>query len=254
MKTRTIFKEAVAGQRYIFCLLMLGITLCNALQPVYGQVDRYKGQRPYELDWAGRYDDDHEPFIDFETDEAWTVKAKDGLATIGRSNEEIIWGDYCYKLTFKANSTKSTFVVRPPKPLKITQPFTAMNFWVFGNYRIWNDHARGRSIAELSMLFETSSGEALEIPFRRKVDFGRWYLMHMRFTKEQRNAFLNGAVLTGIKLTNCEPDVEEALYFDNLSFFVEDLTTPLKYDVLPRPGVDLAVVHDGGGKTGKDRL
>ncbi len=56
------------------------------------------------------------------------------------------------------------------------------------------------------------------------------------------------------ELTNCLPDKEDALYFDNLSFFTEDLTTPLEYDILPRPGVDLAPGQDLGVHTGEERL
>ncbi len=72
-------------------LLILIVLLCHSFQPVRGQEDRYKGQRPYELDWAGRYEDDHVPLIDFESPANWTVDASDGSSSIKRSNEEIIW-------------------------------------------------------------------------------------------------------------------------------------------------------------------
>src|SRR5690554_3065858 len=53
----------------ILGLLMTGLLLYNSVQPVNGQEkyqNMYSGQRPYELDWAGRYEDDHTPLIDFE--------------------------------------------------------------------------------------------------------------------------------------------------------------------------------------------
>ncbi len=254
MKTKINFQKTFQHRFYNISLLTLVLLLYCSLQPVFAQVDRYKGQRPYELDWAGRYEDDHVPLFDFEKAEAWTVKASDGLASINRSSEEIIWDDYCYKLTYKANSTEADFVIRPPKPVKISDTFTALNLWVFGNYRIWNDHERKRPISKLSILLETNSGESLEIPFQRNLDFGRWYLMHIRLTENQREAFAEGAIFKGFRLTNCLPDKEEAIYFDNLSFFEENLTTPLDYDVLPRPGIDLAPGQDLGVHTGKERL
>lgn len=234
--------------------MITGLLLCNLIQSVSGQENRYTGQRPYELDWAGRYEDDHVPLIDFEKEEAWSVDASDGSATINRSNEEIIWDDYTYKMAYKANSTDASFVIRPPKPLKIPETFTALNMWVFGNYWIWNDHARKTPISKFSILLETNSGKSYEIPFCRDLDFGRWYLLHIRLTEKQRKAFADGGIFKGFRLTNCLPNKDDALFFDNLSFYKEDLSTPLEYDILPRPGVDLAKGQDLGVHTGEERL
>ena len=56
-------------------LLTVGILLfsgwCGNLS---GQTKPVMGVRPYELDWAGRYEDDHVPLIDFEKEEKWTVE------------------------------------------------------------------------------------------------------------------------------------------------------------------------------------
>ena len=205
-------------------------------------------------DWAGRYEDDHVSFIDFEKSEEWTIDASDGSGSIDRSKEEIIWDDYTYKITYKANSTDADFVMRPPKPIEIPDAFTAVNMWVFGNYRIWNDQERKRPISKLSILLESNKGESFEIPFCRDLDFGRWYLLHIRLTAKQREAFAEGGIFKGFRLTNCLPHTEEAIYFDNLSFFEEDYSTPLEYDILPRPGVDLAPGQDLGVHTGEDRL
>ncbi|MCK5343886.1 MAG: hypothetical protein KAR20_10805, partial [Candidatus Heimdallarchaeota archaeon] len=181
-------------------------------------------------------------------------ETSDGSATINRSNEEIIWDDYTYKITYQANSTDAIFVIRPPKPLNISNTFTAMNMWVFGNYWIWNDRERKRPISKLSILLETNNGESFEIPFSRNLDFGRWYLLHIRLTAKQREAFADGGIFKGFRLTNCLPDKEDAIFFDNLSFFEEDFTTPLEYDISPRPGVDLAEGQNLGVHTGEERL
>jgi hypothetical protein len=44
------------------------------------------GKRPYELDWAKRFDDDHPPLVDFEDLRGWTVKASRGEAAWSRSS------------------------------------------------------------------------------------------------------------------------------------------------------------------------
>jgi hypothetical protein len=254
MKTTTILQGTLQHRFYILLKLITLLLLCNSLQPAYGQENRYAGLRPYELDWAGRYEDDHVPFIDFERVEAWTIDAKDGSASVNRSNEEIIWDDYTYKISYKANSTDASFVIRPPRPLNISETFTAVNMWVFGNYRIWNDNERKRPISRLSILLESKSGETYVIPFSRDLDFGGWYLLHIRLTEKQRMAFADGGVFKGFMLTNCLPDKDDAIFFDNLSFYEEDFTTPLDYDILPRPGVDLAHGQDLGVHTGEERL
>ena len=239
---------------YKTAMLIMVLLLCLTWQSVSGQENRYSGLRPLELDWAGRYEDDRVPLIDFEKDEPWTVEATDGYASVKRSNEEIIWDDYTYKLTYHANSTEASFIVRPPTPVKIPDPFEASNLWVYGNYWIWNDHERARPISRLSMLLETNQGETYEIPFNRELEHGGWYLLHIRLNRQQREAFADGGLFTGFRLTNCLPGQEDAIFFDNLSFYEEDLTTPLEYDVLPRPGVDLAPGQDLGVHTGEERL
>ena len=253
-KYQSLSPRELIHRFYNSAMLMSVLLLCNSLQELYGQENRYKGLRPYELDWAGRYEDDHVPLIDFEKEEAWSVDASDGSATINRSKEEIIWGDYTYKMSYRANSTDASFVIYPPDAVKIPDTFTALNLWVCGNYWIWNDHERKRPISKFSILLETNSGESFEIPFRRDLDFGRWYLMHIRLTAEEQTAFADGGVFKGFRLTNCLPDKEDVLFFDNLSFFTEDLTSPLEYDILPRPGVDLAPGQDLGVHTGEERL
>lgn len=238
---------------YCLSLLVLGIFI-SSLTSLFAQENKYKGQRPYELDWAGRYEDDHVPLIDFEKAADWTVEASDGSAMVERTKEEIIWDDHTCKITYQANSTAASFVIRPPQPINISGPFTAINMWVCGNYWIWNDRERKRPIAKLSILLETNAGESVEIPFPRDLDFGRWYLMHIRLTAKQREAFADGGMFKGFRLTNCLPNKEEALFFDNLSFYQEDLSTPLAYDVLPRPGVDLAEGQPLGVHAGEERL
>ena len=61
-------KQTIPGKILPYPFLRTGIIillllLCNSVRQVHGQVDRYSGLRPYELDWAGRYDDDHDPLV-----------------------------------------------------------------------------------------------------------------------------------------------------------------------------------------------
>jgi len=108
-------------------------------------------------------------------------------------------------------------------------------------------------IPRLSLLLQTIDGINFEIPFCRNLDWPGWYLLHIRLTSEQRKVFANGGILKGIKLSNCLYNVKKSVFLDNLSFYQEDLK-PVKYDILPRPGVDLAPGQDLGVHTGAERL
>jgi hypothetical protein len=252
---RNIMKNAgLAGlsRILILCLLMGGLMFLGSWQPVSQQETPKKGKRPYELDWAGRFTDDHEPLVDFEDMEGWTVEASRGSAAVTRSEEQKIWGIYTGKIIYRGDTAGASFVIRPSEPVSIKDPFTAVNMWVWNDYWKWEED-RGKPIAKMSLLLSTDDGKSFDIPFCRELDWPGWYLLHIRLTAKQREAFANGGIFQGIRLFNCLLDEEESIFLDNLSFYQEDLT-PLEYDVLPRPGVDLAPGQDLGVHTGEERL
>jgi len=237
-----------------FWLLTEGLLLSSLLHPVWGQDLSERGKRPYELEWAGRFTDDHAPLVDFENMGGWTVvvEGNKGVAEISRSQEQMIWGRYTCKVAYTGDTAGASFLIRPPEPIEIAGPFTAANMWVWNNYWIWKGD-RGKPMVRISLLLESSKGQTYEIPFSRDLDWPGWYLMHIRLTAKEREIFANGGMLKGIRLSNCRMETEENIFLDNLSFYKEDLK-PLKYDVLPRPGIDLAPGQDLGVQTGKERL
>jgi len=252
-KIQTIPIRFFRHRFFSLCILTGILLFIDSFQPAYGQENQ--GKRPYELEWAGRFTDDHEPLVDFENMEGWTVEAKGGTAEIGRSEEQKIWGIYTGKIAFTGDTAGAGFVIRPPQPIKISGPFTAVNMWVWNDYwdgNVWKDDANNPMVS-MSLLLETTNGQSFEIPFNRDLDWPEWYLLHVRLSSGQREAFANGGKLKGIRLSNCLLDEEEAIYLDNLSFYPEALT-PIDFEVQPRPGVDLAPGQDLGVHTGKERL
>jgi len=156
----------------ILRLLTVGLLLCALVQPVAAQ--EIEGSRPYELDWAGRFSDDHEPLIDFEEMEGWTIKAIGGKAEICRSEEQKIWGIYTAKIKYKGDTAGASFIVSPPVPVKIPDPFTDVNMWVWNDYWKWEDD-RDQPIAKMSILLETNKGDSYEIPFYSECDNNYYY-------------------------------------------------------------------------------
>jgi hypothetical protein len=204
------------------------------------------------MEWAHRYKDDHVPLVDFENIDGWTVEENRGSAQITLSEEQMIWDDHTCRIAYTGNAAGADFVLRPPEPITIPHPFTAINIWAWNDYWKWEDD-KGKPVARMSILLETADGESFEIPFCRDMDWPGWYLLHIRLTPKQRQAFAGDGIFKGIRLSNCLLDEEESIFLDNLSFYQEDLT-PMEYDVLPRPGVDLAPGQDLGVHTGKERL
>jgi len=249
-------------------LIRYSLFICFVITEAFLQIGTYniamsqesqrKGHRPYELDWAGRFLDDHLPIVDFEDMTGWTVKASKGSAEISRSQEQMIWGRYTCKIAYTGDPAGASFILYPPEPLKISTQFTSVNMWVWfdfdrGKYNDLSMDSINKIIPRLSLLLQTIDGINFEIPFCRNLDWPGWYLLHIRLTSEQRKVFANGGILKGIKLSNCLYNVKKSVFLDNLSFYQEDLK-PVKYDILPRPGVDLAPGQDLGVHTGAERL
>ena len=235
------------------CFLLTTVSLQLGINnTILGQEAMKKGNRPYELDWAGRFTDDHTPLVDFEEMEGWTVEADRGSARLSCSEEQRIWGKNTCKIAYIGDTAGAGFVIRPPKPIKIPDPFTAVNMWVWNNYWIWIGD-RGKPMVKMSILLETVGGEPVEIPFNRDLDWPEWYLLHKQIPAKLSAAFSNGGNFRGIRLSNCRINKEQYIFLDNLSFYKEGLT-PVEYKVQPRPGIDLAPGQDSGIHTGKERL
>ena len=95
--------------------------------------DEVVGKRPYEMDWANRFQDDHPPLVDFENLDGWTVTTANSAASIVRTREQQLWDKYVAKFTYRATGAGPTYLITPREPLKITQPFDAVSLWVYGN-------------------------------------------------------------------------------------------------------------------------
>ena len=73
--------------------------LCSAEEVVYPAMNEEPagtpvGMRPYELDWAKRFEPNHPQLADFEDLTGWQVRCMDGAtATLLRSRQKMLFGD-----------------------------------------------------------------------------------------------------------------------------------------------------------------
>ncbi|MCD6359882.1 MAG: hypothetical protein J7M38_03390, partial [Armatimonadetes bacterium] len=240
-------------------MVVVLVTLMLAAGLVQAQ-DEVVGRRPYELDWAGRTEDDHPPLIDFEQMGQWRVETENSVAAFTQSREQQIWGDYVAKLTYRfelgtstreTSSTAPAVYLRPPEPIAIDQPFDAVTMWVYGNnWGSRNDPSTPR--IGIQVLFTDSEGREFEVDLTR-VRWKEWFLCHRRLTPEQIERVKGGAAFTGFRITNGRQSADRAVYFDNLAVFTEQFP-PLHFRPRPRRGIDMFPGQDPGMNTGPGRL
>lgn len=209
------------------------------------------GKRPYELDWAGRFEDDHPPLVDFEDLTGWTVETKDAEATFVRTREEQIWGKYVGKLTYRGIGNQPAVIVRPPEPIAIEKPFDAVTIWVYGNNWAWvNDPTTPRVL--ISAIFVDSAGQEFTLPIWT-VCWREWFLCHRRLSPDLIERVKGGAKLAAITVSGGRNKDDRVLYFDNFAVFTEEFK-PLTLSARPRRGIDMFPGQTVGTNTGPGRL
>lgn len=209
------------------------------------------GQRPYELDWAGRTADHQPALVDFEIEEAWTVEASNAEATYERTRERQIWGDWVGKLTYRATGQAPLVTLRPPAPRAITPPFDALTVWVHGNNWGWAPDVATPQVGVYALLLDPQGAEvAVNMG---TVNFGEWHLMHQRLTPGQQQALAGGARFAGLRIERGTNSEDRTIYVDSIVCYQEALA-PLNLAPRAKRGVDPFPGQDPGQNTGAGRL
>lgn len=209
------------------------------------------GKRPYELDWAGRYQDDHPPLVDFEDLEGWHVEVEDAVAKLERTDEQEIWDRYVGKLTYRCVGTDPVVTILPPQPIKIDHPFDAVTVWIYGNNWAWAPDPTTPQV-DVIALFEDDEGKPFEV-YMTRVRWKEWFLVHRRLTPELIERVRGGGRFLGFRITNGHNREDRSLYFDNLAVFVERFP-PLKFKPRPKRGIEMFPGQSLGTNTGPGRL
>jgi len=209
------------------------------------------GERPYEMVWANRTQDDHPPLVDFEDLAGWKVETQQAEARFERTREQQIWDRYVGKLTYRATGTNPEVRILPPQPIPITAPFDAVTCWIYGNN--WG-YAPDPSTPPVSVaaLFEDAQGEEFSVPLAY-VNWEEWFLCHRRLTPEQIQRVASGGAFRGFVVTNGRNREDRALFFDNLAVFVEQFP-PLQFEPRPERGIPMFPGQTVGTNTGPGRL
>lgn len=209
------------------------------------------GERPYEMVWANRTQDDHPPLVDFENLTGWRVECRQAEARFERTREQQIWDRYVGKLTYRATDTNPEVRILPPQPIPIVAPFDAVTCWIYGNN--WG-YAPDPSTPPVSVaaLFEDAQGEEFSVPLAY-VNWEEWFLCHRRLTPEQIQRVASGGAFRGFVVTNGRNREDRVLFFDNLAVFVEQFP-PLQFEPRPERGIPMFPGQTVGTNTGPGKL
>jgi len=209
------------------------------------------GKRPYELDWAGRVQDDHPPLIDFETPIEWRVVTKDAVASFQRSREQQIWGKYVGKLTYRADGRSPEVRIEPVEPLPIRKAFDAVTCWIYGNNWAWAPDPNTPQV-RVDLEFADSAGRVFRVHLTR-VRWKEWFLCHRRLAPDMIERVRKGGAFRAFIIAHGHNRQDRVLYFDNLAVFREEFP-PLHFQPRPKRGIDLFAGQDPGLNTGPGRL
>ena len=209
------------------------------------------GLRPYELDWAGRQQDQHPALVDFEDLAGWRAEGRNATASFSRTREQQIWGKYVGKLVYRATGANPQVRILPPQPVPIAGPFDAVTLWCYGNNWGWGPDPSTPQVG-LTALFEDAVGREFEV-YLYHVDWTEWSFLHKRLTPAQIERAKTGAKFKGLLITNGRNQQDRTLYFDNLAVFVETFP-PLQFEPRPARGIAMLPGESAGANTGPGQL
>ncbi|MDR2755282.1 MAG: hypothetical protein LBC20_06210 [Planctomycetaceae bacterium] len=231
---------------FLFAILFTAETL-NASENI--------GKRPYEMVNAGRIQDDHPVLFGFENLDGWTVETAETEATFEQSREQQLWENGVGKLTYKFAPTETSkspvITLKPPKPIPVTFPFDCVNIWVYGNNWAWESDASTPRV-QLDLLLKSENEKIVKIPLDT-VRWKEWFLIHRKLSEEQLKLLGNSPQFDGFEIRNGRNSEPRILYFDNISFYKEELN-PLEYEPRPLRNISLPEGQTTGTNTGTGKL
>ncbi len=213
------------------------------------------GERPYELQWAGRNKDYRTPMIDFEDLDGWFVKAENAYAQFIQSDERLLWGKFTAKLTYRSvdPSRESVITILPPEPIKVGKPFDVVRCWVWNNHWSWVRHPRPASRVDIFAMFKSYSGKKVLIKVGR-LPWKGWFLCYRRLGPSQIKLLGKDAEFLGFLIKGkLYQDDDSVVFFDNFSVLKEEFH-PLKFKLRPKRGIDMFPGQGVGINKGNGRL
>ena len=219
--------------------------------------DEIVGERPYEMEWAGRTADPWTCLVDFEEPGDWTVEATNTIASFERTREQQMYGSYVGKLTYRRDGTGvPSVVIRPPKPIPVpgdvATTFDMVGCWIYGNNWGWSVDKTTPQV-QVTVLFQVPGGDEIGVRLVR-VNWKEWFLPLVRLDESQAKALnVDGVAFNGFMVADGRNEQDRTLYFDSLTVHKEEFK-PLTFKPRPRRGIPMFPGQGSGANTGSGKL
>ena len=177
-------------------------------------------KRPYEMVWAGREQDDHEPLLRLEEPSGWRVETERAVARFERADDRALFGKSVCRLFYRATGKNPRVLLRLARPLKIASAFDTLSCWVYGN-NVYYMQTKTPSTT-IWMDFLDSAGKPFSVNFLH-VHHLEWYLARRLLTPEQRARVAGGATFLGFTVVGGTNVEDRALDFTSFCAFKDEL-------------------------------
>ncbi len=209
------------------------------------------GERPYEMVWAHRMQDDHPALVPFTDVAGWRVETVEAEARLERSQEVLLFGDAVAKLTYRATGKEPRVTLYPPEPVIITGAFDAVTCWIYGNN---HSYAPDPQTPPVSVTVNFADAEGLPFSVNlATVHFQEWFLCHRRLDAGLMPRAAKGGRLLSVTVTNGHNTGARTLYLNSLAVFTETFA-PLTFTPRPQRGARLFPDCPPGVNTGPATL
>lgn len=209
-------------------------------------------RRPYEMDWAGRTEDDRAPLCALTTGKGWRVSGRNAEATFTKATARLLFGDGVARLRYRSlgGDIKPQVFVRPPSPVFITNDFDAVSCWVFGNNVFGRDPSTPSVTIDAQFIDADGKRFAVNVGH---VHHKGWYKFHGRVPRKLIPRAVAGCRFDGFCVHGGWNTAFRELDFNSFAVFKEDWK-PLSFRPRPKRGAVLFPDASQGMNTGDGRL
>ena len=187
--------------------------------------------RPYEIAWANRTHDDHEPILPMTDATGWRVETKNAVARLESATDRRMFGPGVVRLFYRAAGDEPSVRILPPKPMILAGGFDAVSLWIYGNNV---DYAKRVDTPPTTITadFVDADGKPFSVKVA-KIQHLEWWLAQRRLENDLIARASRGATFTGFTLTGGTNAQDRSLDFTSFCVFKEELA-PVSFKARPK--------------------